>query len=168
MDFIQATKTCFRKYFDFKGRARRSEFWYFYLFTFLGSLVFFIVDMLVFPSARETLSSEATSGMFAKPFSTVFSFAVLIPTLAAATRRLHDIGKSGFYQLLPLVPMVLLGAVIGARSADADVPGFLFPLLILLLIVFAIVVIIMLAHDEGPGPNRFGPSPKYGGDVNVF
>ena len=48
MDFMEAVKTCLSKYFDFKGRARRSEYWWFYLFTIIGSIITGIIDTIIF------------------------------------------------------------------------------------------------------------------------
>ena len=83
MDFKQAVIRCLRdKYADFGGRASRPEFWWFALATFLASLV---LDML----------HLGILGM-------LVNLAVLVPSLAVGARRLHDIGKSGWWQLLSL------------------------------------------------------------------
>lgn len=89
MDFPTSIKTCFSKYVDFSGRASRSEFWYFHLFCFLASFMIAIVD--------------ATS---AGVFGTIFSLFVMLPALAVGARRLHDIDKSGWWQLISLIPIV--------------------------------------------------------------
>lgn len=92
MDFVTAIKTCFRKYATFEGRAARSEFWYWFLFGLLGGIVTGFVDGFLFDAA----------GLFYG----VFSLVILLPNLAVAARRLHDIGKSGWWQLLTLVPLI--------------------------------------------------------------
>jgi uncharacterized membrane protein YhaH (DUF805 family) len=84
-DFVNSVKTCFQKYADFTGRAARPEFWWFVLFQVV---VLFILGMV-----SQTLSSLA-------------SLAMLVPALAVGARRLHDIGKSGWLQLLGLIPIV--------------------------------------------------------------
>ena len=84
MNFVDAIKTCFTKYADFKGCATRPEFWWWVLFTVVGSLALGVVH-------------EALSG--------VFSLATVIPTIAVGARRLHDIDKSGWMQLLWLIPV---------------------------------------------------------------
>ena len=81
MNFGQAISTCLKKYATFAGRASRPEFWWFALFQFLVVLV---VSMI-----SETLGGVA-------------SLALLLPALAAGARRLHDIGRSGWWQLLGL------------------------------------------------------------------
>lgn len=85
MTFQESIKICFSKYVDFNGRAGRPEFWWFALFTFLVSLVL---------------------SMFSDLLSGVFSLAVLLPSLAVGARRLHDTNRTGWWQLLWLVPLV--------------------------------------------------------------
>jgi uncharacterized membrane protein YhaH (DUF805 family) len=104
MTFGESIKVCFSKYADFDGRATRSEYWWWFLFVFLATLATGIVsDML----------------------SSLFSIAVLLPNLAVGTRRLHDIDKSGWFQLLWIIPIL----------------GW--------------IVLIYWAAQEGKEPNRF-------------
>jgi uncharacterized membrane protein YhaH (DUF805 family) len=91
MTFIQATRTCLRKYFDFTGRATRSEFWWFFLFTIL-------VGMLT------GLANEV--GMLPSFLESLLVLALWIPGFAVATRRLHDTNRSGWWQLLHLLPLI--------------------------------------------------------------
>lgn len=88
MDFFTAIKTCFSKYADFTGRARRSEFWFWSLFTF-------IVVVL--------LSCIPVIGWILLPIAGI---AFIIPSLAVGARRLHDTGKSGWWWLINLIPTV--------------------------------------------------------------
>lgn len=85
MTFQDSIKTCFSKYVDFEGRAKRPEFWWFVLFTVVTSVVI---------------------GMFSDALSGLFSLAVFLPSIAVGARRLHDIGKSGWWQLLWLIPVI--------------------------------------------------------------
>nr|WP_244598285.1 DUF805 domain-containing protein [Pseudohoeflea suaedae] len=86
-------RTVFRKYATFSGRARRPEYWWFVLFTFVTSLVFSVLDAMLF-------------GMDVEPLSTIFSLAILIPSLAVGARRLHDVGRTGWWLLLGLIPII--------------------------------------------------------------
>mgnify|MGYP000104014214 CR=1 FL=1 len=79
------------QYADFNGRAIRSQFWYFVLFSFIISFVLGIVDGMLF--GRQILSM-------------IFNLAVLIPSIAIAVRRLHDLGKTGWWYLLIFVPLI--------------------------------------------------------------
>ena len=91
MTFYESIRVCLKKYAEFNGRASRSEFWWFTLFIIL------VASALVY-------MSEAVGS--------IFLIAALLPLLAAGARRLHDIGKSGWWQLFLLVPVggiVLLG-----------------------------------------------------------
>lgn len=85
-----AIKVCFSKYFDGKGRASRSEFWYFYLFVIL---VNFVVS--------------AVAGSSHTAIADILSIAVTIPLIAAGVRRAHDHGKSGWFILIPLYNLYL-------------------------------------------------------------
>ncbi|RJF97256.1 DUF805 domain-containing protein [Noviherbaspirillum saxi] len=85
MTFTESIKTCLSKYADFKGRASRSEYWWFALFITLTGLVLSFV-------------SETLSGLF--------YLGILLPSIAAATRRLHDTDRSGWFQLIGLIPVL--------------------------------------------------------------
>ena len=81
MNFGQAIATCLGKYATFSGRASRSEFWWFTLFQLLLGLA---------------------TAMLGETVNALISLALLLPALAVGTRRLHDIGRSGWWQLLYL------------------------------------------------------------------
>jgi uncharacterized membrane protein YhaH (DUF805 family) len=85
MTFGESIQTCFRKYADFKGCASRSEFWWWALFVLLCTMGLGII-------------SDKLSGLFA--------LATLLPYFAAGARRLHDTDRSGWLQLVGLVPFV--------------------------------------------------------------
>ena len=86
MEEIQkAIRTCLTKYVDFNGRAARPEFWWFVAAQFVVGL---ILNMVL----------PVLGGLF--------SLAVLLPSLAAGARRLHDIGRSGWWQLLGFIPII--------------------------------------------------------------
>jgi uncharacterized membrane protein YhaH (DUF805 family) len=85
-DVKQSVITCFQKYVDFSGRAARPEFWWFALFTLVVSL---LIQMVL--------------GYW---IANLFSLAVLLPSLAVGARRLHDMGKSGWFQLLWMIPIL--------------------------------------------------------------
>ena len=90
MDLQTSIKTCFNKYADFSGRALRSEFWFFCLFTFLGGIITVIIDVMILGYSVESNG----------PINLIFSVGVLLPSFAVTTRRLHDINRSGWWQLL--------------------------------------------------------------------
>ena len=87
MNFGQAISTCFAKYATFSGRASRPEFWWFFLFQILVSIA-------------ASMLGDVVAGLV--------SLAVLLPALAVGARRLHDIGKSGWWQLIMLTVIGLL------------------------------------------------------------
>ena len=103
MTFGQSISTCFSNFANFQGRARRSEFWWFFLFS---SVILFVVQVLLAFAPDGFLDSTA----FAVIASSIVGVVLLIPFYAVGARRLHDTGKSGWLQLLVLIPC--LGAII--------------------------------------------------------
>lgn len=91
MTFAESARTCFSKYAEFSGVADRSEFWWWMLFTFLGSLV---------------------AGIVSNNLSLLFNVVVLLPSCAVTARRLHDVDRSGWWQLLLFIPLVGLLVVL--------------------------------------------------------
>lgn len=85
ISFIEAIKLAFTHYADFKGRARRSEYWWFTLFNIIVSGII---------------------GAIIPELAGVWSLVVLVPGLALCVRRLHDIGRSGWAYLIGLIPLV--------------------------------------------------------------
>lgn len=93
---LEYVKAAFNKYAEFSGRARRSEYWYFYLFATLVGVVLSI------------LGGEV-SFIFTIAYI-IFSLGTMIPFLAVTVRRLHDTGRSGWYLLIGFIP--LIGAIL--------------------------------------------------------
>jgi uncharacterized membrane protein YhaH (DUF805 family) len=105
MSFLDAIKSYFKNYATFKGRARRSEFWFTVLFTFLVSAALSIV----FPGPTEMVwNMEVEQSSAAE---NLWSLATVIPSLAVTWRRLHDVGRSGkyfFFILIPIAGVIML------------------------------------------------------------
>ncbi|MFI0937342.1 DUF805 domain-containing protein [Streptomyces sp. NPDC021020] len=93
-----------RKYADFDGRARRKEYWMYTLFTVIGFLVVGYVKL--------KMSSEI-------PYYT-YLFAFLIPSTAVTCRRLHDIGKSGWFALLGFIPLIGVIIMLVFTTTEGD------------------------------------------------
>jgi uncharacterized membrane protein YhaH (DUF805 family) len=136
----------FQKYSQFSGRATRSEYWWFYFGT---TVVLFLLGIL--------------DQVLSVPFGYIYVFASFIPTLAVTARRLHDVGKSGWLQLLGFVAslvlpiLVILIALTGGRVQSV----------LIILIAFSIISIyilirlfILYIRDSTPGDNKYGPNPK--------
>lgn len=120
MSMVEAVKSVFGQYATFTGRARRSEYWYFTLFNFLVSLAISLLSALI-------LRGEGSLSFL----SGIWALATFVPSLAVSIRRLHDTGKSGWYCLISLIPLV-----------------------------GTIILIVFLATDSQPGTNQYGPNPK--------
>ncbi len=110
-----------KKYAVFSGRARRKEYWMFTLINLIISVVLMIID------AALGLSDKGRMG----PLRAVYTLAVLIPGIAVSVRRLHDIGRSGWWLLIGLIPCV-----------------------------GGIVLLVFMIQEGQPEPNEYGPNPK--------
>ena len=93
MTFSEAISSGFRNYVGFSGRASRSEFWYWVLFSVLVSIALSIIDLAVLSGKTTVLSS-------------IWSLATLLPSLAVGVRRLHDTDRSGWWWLISFIPLV--------------------------------------------------------------
>ena len=138
LDLPQAVKICFKKYFDFKGRASRSEYWYFLLFIFLGYGAGLLL-MLITPVLAWLLG--------------IFFIAVIIPAIAVAARRLHDINKSGWFQAIPIPPGIIETVFVMNRNTT----GEMIFLIIGLACYIYLIVLYCTAGDSKK--NRFGKNP---------
>jgi uncharacterized membrane protein YhaH (DUF805 family) len=90
-----------KKYAVFSGRARRKEYWFFFLFNIIISIVLAVID-----GVTGSFSPEAGMGLLGG----IYTLAVLIPGIAVSVRRLHDTERSGWWLLIALVP--LIGAIV--------------------------------------------------------
>jgi uncharacterized membrane protein YhaH (DUF805 family) len=105
MTFIEAIKSYFKNYATFKGRARRSEFWFTVLFTVLVSSAISIIA----PGHREMMGDFEVDQ--SSSLSNLWSLATVVPSLAVTWRRLHDVGRSGnyfFFILIPIAGIIML------------------------------------------------------------
>jgi uncharacterized membrane protein YhaH (DUF805 family) len=111
-----------KQYADFSGRARRKEYWMFALFNMI-----FIIVAMILDNVLGLTAGELPYGVF----YFLYVLAVLIPGLAVAVRRLHDVGKSGWMILIALIP-----------------------------IIGAIWLLVLMVTDSNPGENQYGQNPK--------
>ena len=96
MNFTDAIRACFTKYADFNGRAKRPEYWWFVLFLFVAQILLIVVSFLM----------AIILNVFSGFLILLLSLATIFPSLAAGSRRLHDMNKSGWMQLLWLIPIL--------------------------------------------------------------
>ncbi len=135
-NLITAYKSMFKKYAKFNGRSRRSEYWFATLANFL---VIMIAYMLMIPAIVESANTGYMSDGMAVFMALValaifgYSIAVMIPGLAMGVRRLHDVGKSGWFMLLGLIPYI-----------------------------GGIILFVFMVQDSQPGANQYGTNPKEG------
>jgi len=116
-------------YANFQGRARRQEYWMFVLFN----MIFIIAGLLIFGGIAAALEAPAIIFLIY-----IYIFAVFIPSIAVVVRRLHDIGKSGWYYFVSLIPFI-----------------------------GGIWLLILLVTEGDKGPNEYGPDPKGANDKEI-
>lgn len=170
MKFSEAIKACFSKYATFSGRAGRPEYWWFFLFVFLGSFILSGLDAAIF-------GFDAETGRPTRVFSGIFGLAIILPMLAVGWRRLHDIGKPGWYLLTPLMLafiyfLALLAGVISVgviENAGVDQETLRGPAALLTStgsIFFGFIYMILVAwliwlltRPSQAETNEYGPPP---------
>lgn len=111
-----------QNYATFSGRARRSEYWYFVLFNVIFALIAVILD---------NIFGTAIEGVGYGPIYGIYTLAVLLPGIAVAVRRLHDVGKSGWMFFIVLIPLI-----------------------------GAIWLLVLFCTDSQQGSNKWGENPK--------
>lgn len=141
MTFQKAIYICLRQkyFFCFKGRASRSEFWWFMCFIFLINLL----SGILFSFFPATIAAS---------LSLVVSLLLLPANLGVAVRRLHDRNMSGWWLLLPLISLVL--GILGGNTGPGQSP-----VIAILTFGLCLVYLIILCMPGTAGPNRFGPDP---------
>lgn len=149
--------TCIKKYVTFEGRARRKEYWMFVLFNVIFVFAAALLDVLIFGASP----ANPTKPRF---FSMLYGLFVFLPSLAVTVRRIHDIGRSGWwvagYYGLAIVCAILItiGAILalGGKSIGAvfSVIG------VLVIMAAAVWMLVWMCKDSKPGANEYGPNPK--------
>ena len=122
--FIDAIKLAFKNYVNFNGRSRRSEYWWFVLFNIIIEIIIYILAKLITPNLIFLLS---ISGLIA-----------FLPGLGLVIRRLHDIGKSGWYIFIAFIPIVGI-----------------------------FILLYFFCLDSENQSNEYGESPKYGKNTSL-
>ena len=142
MEFGESIKVCFNKFAEFTGRARRSEYWWFYLFA--------------------QLVGSVTCG--------IGSLVCFIPMMAVTVRRLHDTGRSGWWYFLPLIimlvgmcifiPLVIAGDI-NKNDLMTGTGAVIYLVSLLAVLAISIVLLVFCCQDSHRDENKYGPSPKY-------
>ncbi len=110
-----------KKYAVFRGRARRKEYWMFFLFNIIISFILGLVDGLI----------SVALGSDQNILANLYLLAVLLPGIAVSVRRLHDTGRSAWWVLIGLIP-----------------------------IIGPIILVVFLVQESNPGQNEYGANPK--------
>lgn len=174
------------KYVDFQGRARRSEFWLWVLFRIAVGMVMGTVMTSVLFTGMNFQNPDPSQFMgryfSVMPLMQIVNLGLLLPSIAVAVRRLHDINRTGWWYIMPIV-VAIVGMVLffifagtqlfsaigtgGGTMTDAQgmklfftVMGSMFLFVFLPLLVAEIVMLVFYITDGTPTANRFGADPK--------
>lgn len=164
LNFTEALKICFKKYFDFTGRARRSEYWWFVLFTCVVSMVCSFIDGIL----KVAMDIE---------FVNIVVCALLyIPGMTVVFRRLHDVGRSGWWSGLSYILLAIsilcvlfmtgfdFNLLMDSESMFRTLSGTQKLIALLPFIgsmVLCFIVFVFSLRDSHRGENKYGRSPKY-------
>jgi len=140
--FVEALK----KYAVFNGRSRRKEYWWFYfILIVIGCILAIIEGQFKYPSKMIAIPSK---------LAWIFGLAMFVPSLAVAVRRIHDIGRTGWWVLIAFLSYILpLRFFIHPSSAW-------WALIVLLTLIASIIFIVFMLSDSQVGDNKYGPNPK--------
>ena len=166
MSITDAVVSGFRNAFEFKGRARRPEYWWFFLFVFAGAFVLGLLEMLLFGRGSGWLVA-------------LFQLVIFIPFLAVGWRRLQDTGRPGWYLLIPSAIVVVSTLVSGSLTRTMMAGGMagmtpgqpmqgvgmgasatVIVGLAIAQFLAGIVIIWWMSRPSQRGPNDYGPEPR--------
>ncbi|MDO5659133.1 MAG: DUF805 domain-containing protein [Paracoccus sp. (in: a-proteobacteria)] len=160
--FAEAISRGFSRFAQFSGRASRAEYWWWILFGFLVTSALGLIEGML---------GLATGDERTGPISGPVELLILIPTISLSIRRLHDIGRSGWW-VLPLylgvgLSLLLNLALMAAPNAVPDYPTgnlggilILFALILIAYAVYSVMILIWHILPSQPYPNRYGPVPR--------
>jgi uncharacterized membrane protein YhaH (DUF805 family) len=132
-----------RRFADFAGRSRRTEFWVFVLVVLVGQLL---------ANYTDAAARSATLVGRMRMVEALYTLAVLVPTAAVSARRLHDVGRSGWWMLVFALPY--FAWVVTANGSAINSAA------LIVFAVTALALLVLLVQPGTPGPNRYGESPK--------
>ncbi|MBR5983133.1 MAG: DUF805 domain-containing protein [Bacteroidales bacterium] len=164
---------CWKQYADFKGRARRKEYWMFLLFNYIISFILGTIYYIgvMFQAFAKFSSGEmhnmAFNGLYFGSgwvlvifcIMMAYGLVVLLPTLAVMVRRLHDIGRKGTWLFLLLVPIPLY-VIMWFNIFTLWVVLTVGILMLIYSLVITILYIVLGCIDGQKGENQYGPNPK--------
>ena len=118
MGFVAAVKSFFSNYANFKGRARRSEYWYAQLFLVLTNLAVAAIDLALMNGDVERFIANGGGGIV----GLIWILVTLVPAVAVLIRRLHDTSRSGWWALIGLLPIAGGIVLLVFTVQDTDAP----------------------------------------------
>ncbi|MGI9257134.1 MAG: DUF805 domain-containing protein [Salinispira sp.] len=174
-----------KKYATFAGRARRKEFWSFFIIHTLFSIILFAIPLGYIVSALFQGNAIPPIALVLAVLSIIYSAATIVPALAVTVRRLHDTGKSGIWAFSPGITIQIAGTIafgfailvfVSSTGLEDIVSlvwsGAIFSrlnivnvLVFVPLLINSIALFIFYVQDSQPAENTYGPNPKEGNET---
>ncbi len=168
LSFTEALKKVFvENYCNFKGRARRSEYWWAQLGISIGAIVFYVIAMIGAFMKIQHWPGGNIVAIFGFAVYGIYCLAIFLPSLGAMVRRLHDVGKSGKmipYLYLAYIPLMIFAILLQTTNKMWLLIPYI--LIVLAIMGYAIYLLVLYCKDSEPGPNKWGESPKYPDSIN--
>ena len=153
-----------KKYAVFSGRARRKEYWMYTLFCVIFGIVAMIIDNIAGTTFKYTYTMGDTTIPVNVGYGYIYAaygLATFIPGIAVGVRRLHDVGKSGWFYLLCVLPLIVGYALIFIGIQNHLIAALVLGVLLALLSLgLAIWLLVLFCTNGTPGENKYGPNPK--------
>ena len=145
---------CLKQYADFKGRARRKEYWYFVLFASIISLITYGLDWI--------FNTQITYPYFNSGwFNITVSVLLILPSLAVVVRRLHDVNKSAWFLVIVYIFVgIYFFSAMRYMASPEKINMIILLVSAVVYFVFGIWFIVLMCLNSVPGVNKWGPNPK--------
>jgi len=159
MNFVQAIESCYKNYFNFSGRARRSEYWYFVLWTLILTIaVFIFLGVMLLYVKTNILLALVSVGL--ELITALVLLGSLVPLWSAQVRRLHDMGRSGWWAGASILLAIFneIGALTSLHKtvSAADLGGLLWRFAFDVAgLILAFVILFFLVQPSREENNRF-------------
>lgn len=148
MTFSEAVKTCFQKSATFRGRAPRSEFWWFFLFNFLVMVLLFAIGNII---AGKLLGDRLVN---------IYQLIIFLPYTSVGFRRLHDLNRSGWWLgTLLIISFIWLVCLFGILMTGSEFFAMLGTGLAPIMLIWSIGLLIYFIFPGTKGTNKYGSDP---------
>jgi uncharacterized membrane protein YhaH (DUF805 family) len=160
-----------RRYAEFRGRSRRTEYWLFWVLQMILSFVPGLVGALILGTSFAYEGEPGEAAMMGLGaiglLQLLIGLLLIVPTFSVTVRRLHDTNRSGWWILAPL-PFVALAIMLAFTELGEGLSALMMFLMLLGFLVTSVMLFVFMLLDGTRGPNRYGPDPKAPDHREIF